>query len=299
VIGRFARTATVHGAEEILMLDSSGLPACDDSEAILHAVDELIATGDEDLIDELLLNSFLRGRHERYAHFIAPYMRSISGTEFAMGTDAAQAGHFCGESPRHVVSLSPYEIGACPVTKTWFGLFRREKSDTRTSELREPAVNVTWFDAALFAMWVGCRLPTEAEWEFACGAGSENDWFCENEVDLGRYAWYSENSHGDVRPVGRRDPGANGTFDMHGNVWEWCGDDYDALFYERSPDRDPSCWVESEDGSHPHKVARGGSVHSLAEMCRSRYRLHDPPDFFASDLGFRLARDAVGTGPDL
>jgi formylglycine-generating enzyme required for sulfatase activity len=279
-----------------LRLDASGRSRCGDSATILDAAAALIATGDSELVNELLVSGFLRDSGERYERYIKWQMQSMPGASFAMGTDEANARHFCGESPRHVVSLSPYTIGAYPVTNELFGLLDR-RADLPARERHKPVVDVTWFDAALFAMWVGCRLPTEAEWEYVCAAEGEGEWCCEDESDLRRYAWYSENSRGELRPVGMRKPSRLGVFDMHGNVWEWCEDDYDARFYERSPSIDPVCRLEAAEGRVHHKVSRGGSVHSLAEMCRTCYRLHEAPDFSAFDLGFRLARDAVADDP--
>jgi formylglycine-generating enzyme required for sulfatase activity len=154
---------------------------------------------------------------------------------------------------------------------------------------------VTWHEASLFAAWVGCRLPTEAEWEFACGGGSDAEWCCADEAELARHAWYSENAAGELHEVGTREPNRLGVFDCHGSVWEWCADAYDQDFYASSPSVDPAgpppdTGVEAEP--RVHRVCRGGSVHALAEMCRTRYRLHEPASFWAGDLGFRLAWDS-------
>jgi formylglycine-generating enzyme required for sulfatase activity len=89
---------------------------------------------------------------------------------------------------------------------------------------------------------------------------------------------------------------------MHGSAWEWCLDVYDPEFYARSPTFNPCNRSIPGVGrprtrTVPHHVIRGGSLHALAEMCRTRYRLHEPADFWASDLGFRLARDASPDDP--
>jgi formylglycine-generating enzyme required for sulfatase activity len=89
--------------------------------------------------------------------------------------------------------------------------------------------------------------------------------------------------------VATREPNALGLFDFHGNVWEWCEDDYAADFYGRAPLSDPINYGP-EVSRHTHKVSRGGGFLALAEMCRTRFRLHDPAEFWAPDLGFRLAR---------
>ena len=230
---------------------------------------------------------------ERYAELIEPQMRRIEGACFSMGTEAANQRHFCGESPRHVVELSPYRISAMPVTNELFASFDRSRAPVRREDQRKPVVNVTWHEASLFAAWAGCRLPTEAEWEFACGGGSDAEWCCGDDADLVRHAWYSENAAGELHEVGTREPNCLRVFDCHGNVWEWCADAYDQDFYSSSPlvnpaGPSPDAGVKAQ--SRVHRVCRGGSIHALAEMCRTRYRLHEPASFWAGDLGFRLAR---------
>ena len=230
-----------------------------------------------------------QGADERYAEHVLPLMVSIEGGRFEMGTEPHDAAHFCGETPRHTVELSPYTLSAVPVTNELYGLFDPRRRGLPAAERRLPAVDVTWVEAVLFATWVGCSLPTEAEWEHACGAGSSSEWCCgSREEELRRHAWYSESSGGHMHEVATREPNGLGLFDLHGNVWEWCADTYADDFYERSPMEDPM--NVSLDGAVASKVCRGGSFHALAEMCRTRYRQHEPSDSWASDLGFRLVR---------
>ncbi len=281
-------------ARPLLGLDGSGRPLCRDAAAVLGAIDAVTRTGDADAIAELLWHGFLRDGASRYDEHVAPWMRRIAPARFEMGTDASRQEHYCGESPRHAVELSPHLIGACPVTNEMFATFDRAHGDVPAAERAAPVSAVTWSEAALFAMWMGCRLPTEAEWEHACGGGAASPWCCEDERSLDRHAWYSQNAGDRLHPVRGREPNAFGLFDLHGNVWEWCADVYDGRWYERAPVRDPVC--DAPGAGSPqraaHRVCRGGSVFSLAEMCRTRFRLHEPPDFRAADLGFRLARHA-------
>jgi formylglycine-generating enzyme required for sulfatase activity len=179
-----------------------------------------------------------------------------------------------------------------PVTNTLYGRFDPQWREVPQRDRQKPATGMTWFDAAVFALWMGCRLPTEAEWEFACGGGSEGAWCCPEERLLTRYAWYSENAHGEMHPVGTREANAFGFYDLHGNVWEWCQDTYEQDYYSRSPPVDPVNASSTLPGLLPQlleKVCRGGSMHMFSEMCRTRYRLHEPASFLAPDLGFRLA----------
>jgi formylglycine-generating enzyme required for sulfatase activity len=223
-------------------------------------------------------------------------MTPLDGGSFAMGSAEANAEHFMGELPAHHVNLSPFLLARVPVTQGLLALLDARRASVATLERSKPAVNVTWFDAALFAMWMGCRLPTEAEWEFACGGGSAGQWSCGDEGALSRYAWYSQNAGSELHPVATREPNPYGLFDLHGNAWEWCHDVYDETFYADAPATNP---VRAPRADEPldrvHRVCRGGCMHSFAEMCRTRYRFHEHSQFRAADLGFRLARSMGGT----
>ncbi|MEU6408714.1 SUMF1/EgtB/PvdO family nonheme iron enzyme [Microbispora sp. NPDC046933] len=116
----------------------------------------------------------------------------------------------------------------------------------------------------------GYRLPSEAEWEYACRAGTTGVRYGE----LDEIAWYRENSGGRVHEVGTRAPNAGGLYDMIGNVWEWCWDVYDPAVYG------------------PYRVFRGGGAHDLPRACRASCRRKSHPTFRIDDLGFRLARSA-------
>jgi formylglycine-generating enzyme required for sulfatase activity len=275
----------------MLRLDRAGQPVCLDAGSVLRAIEALRWTGDQDAVAEIVDHGFLRDSEARYAEHIAPYMRRLSGGAFEVGSHTRHREHFCGESPAHRVELSPYLVSELPVTNDLYALLDGRRADVAPSQRRLPVTGTTWFDAALFSLWVGCRLLTEAEWERACGAAAPWPWCCEDERLLGRHAWYSENARDVLHEVGTRAPNALGLLDLHGNVWEWCADVYDPDWYRRSPARDPIC--SSPSGAD--RVCRGGSIFSLAEMCRTRFRLHEPPSFHACDLGFRLGR-SVGVG---
>ena len=272
-----------------LELDAGGWPKCRDSALIWQALGE--AGKHPDLYQELVLDGFLRQAGERYAAHVAPRMVSLGDAEFAMGAPPGEVRHFCGETPRHTVRLSRFLMSRIAVTNRLYALF---DPGWPAAEPDLPVVDVSWFDAAVAAAWFGCRLPAEAEWEFACGAGSAAQWCC-GAPELAAHAWYSENAGRVRHPVGTREPNAWGLHDLHGNVWEWCQDDYFPDFYRSSPAVDP---VATAGGGTrlaetPHKVSRGGGFLALAEMCRTSYRLHDPAGYHAADLGFRLARTSA------
>jgi len=139
----------------------------------------------------------------------------------------------------------------------------------------------------------GYRLPTEAEWEYACRAGTKTTYFFGNEPSkLKDYGWFKENSGAKPRPVGQKPPNPWGLYDMHGNVWEWCNDFYKVDYYHQSPEENPKGPKAGET-----KVVRGGAWKFSAESCCSGYRYNEDPGYvdacFGYDIyGFRCVRNA-------
>jgi formylglycine-generating enzyme required for sulfatase activity len=130
----------------------------------------------------------------------------------------------------------------------------------------------------------GYRLPTEAEWEYACRAGSAARFpFGDNRAALGEFAWYSANSEGKTQPVGRKRPNAWGLYDMLGNVWEWCQDRSEDDYYRRSPTNDPP---GSPDA--PNRVQRGGGWYLPSRYSRPSERASAPPPTLGTGVGFRV-----------
>jgi formylglycine-generating enzyme required for sulfatase activity len=133
-------------------------------------------------------------------------------------------------------------------------------------------------------------LPTEGEWEFACRAGTSTTYsFGSDPSKLGEYGWCGQNSGGKTHIVGQKLPNAFGLYDMHGNVWEWCGDSYDAGYYPNSPLADPRGPLRTS-----YRVDRGGSWRDRPRDCRSGERGGDLPTAHYHILGFRLARSQSG-----
>jgi formylglycine-generating enzyme required for sulfatase activity len=131
----------------------------------------------------------------------------------------------------------------------------------------------------------GGRLPTEADWEYACRGGTTTEYSFGNEGEkLGDYGWFAGNSGGQSQPVGAKYPNPWGLFDMHGNVWEWCQDWFDEEYYNRSPKTDPT---GPDHGSY--RVIRGGSWGVVAGGCRAAVRGRLGPASRDDDLGFRVA----------
>jgi formylglycine-generating enzyme required for sulfatase activity len=129
----------------------------------------------------------------------------------------------------------------------------------------------------------GYRLPSEAEWEHACRAGSVTDWSCGRSDDLlEKYAWYDRNSFEIMHPAGKLKPNDRGLFDMHGNAWEWSQDQSD----NRGKDKEDIECISDENG----RVLRGGSFYYLASLVRCANRSRLVPSIRYSTVGFRPAR---------
>ncbi len=137
------------------------------------------------------------------------------------------------------------------------------------------------------------RLPSEAEWEYACRANTITRYYTgDTDKDLDRAGWYRENSGGELHPVGDKEPNAYGLYDMHGNVYEWVEDDWHDN-YKGAPDNGRA-WVDDPRGAN--RVMRGGSWGFVAHRCRSAYRHYLRPDDRDDYVGFRLSR-SVTLGP--
>ena len=131
------------------------------------------------------------------------------------------------------------------------------------------------------------RLPSEAEWEYACRAGTTTRYsFGDSESKLGDYAWYTKNSDSKTHSVGKKKPNPYGLYDMHGNVWEWTQDEWYSN-YNGAP-TDGSAW-ESGDGAL--RVYRGGSWRCFAQLCQSAYRYCLVPVNYYCCWGFRLLEE--------
>ncbi len=130
------------------------------------------------------------------------------------------------------------------------------------------------------------RLPTEAEWEYACRAGTTAKYSFGNDPSrLGTFGWFEGNSKGVSHPVGEKRPNDFGIYDMHGNVWEWCSDWSDDEYYKRSPPSDPP-----GASMAAHRVNRGGGLSSSPPYLRSAFRSSNSWGYQNRYLGLRLAR---------
>ena len=210
----------------------------------------------------------------------------VPAGEFIMGSDMG----YIDEKPAHKVYLDSYYIDKYEVTFDKYDKFceatgREKPSDKNGGRGNRPAINVSWKDAVTYAKWAGKRLPTEAEWEKACRAGSTGKWcFGDNESEVENYAWYRGNSDNKTHPVGEKKPNAWKIYDMYGNVWEWCSDWYDEGYYKNSPYKNPK-GPDSGEG----RAVRGGSWDDIAVVCRPAIRIKIMSDPGLINIGFRCA----------
>jgi len=157
---------------------------------------------------------------------------------------------------------------------------------------KNPVETICWNDCQKFVEKLNAKvrggkfsLPTEAQWEYACRAGSTTRYcFGDEESGLGEYAWYGENAGGKTHPVGEKKPNAWGLYDMHGNVWEWCQDWCNSGYYANSPTDDP---MGPSGGAY--RVVRGGTWDGPARNCRSAGRGSFVPGYRHDYLGFRVS----------
>jgi formylglycine-generating enzyme required for sulfatase activity len=268
----------------------------------------------------------------------------IAPGEFLMGAPASDTLAQEDEKPQHRVRIArAFWLGAFEVTQRQYRAVTGENPSRFQESNDLPVENVDWNQAVAFCnklsaseglkpyyRWPtgeraggdGYRLPTEAEWEYACRAGSTTR-YCtgEDRAGVASVSWFADNSGNDLwdsapftteaggpghgpeagrhgcrsHPVGSKQPNAFGLYDMHGNLWEWCSDLYDADYYRRSPDADPVGPKQSDK-----RVGRGGSWYSSQKYASSTSRDGYAPGHRVGTLGFRVARDTparTGSGP--
>ncbi len=211
------------------------------------------------------------------------------------GTYTMQPMRSVGDNRPLLVSLTRgIWFGKYPVTQSqWYAVMGNNPSRFRGPA--NPVECVSWHEAQSYinklstTIHTSFRLPTEAEWEYACRAGSTTRWhFGDNESELPLYAWFADNSGGRSRPIGRVKPNAWGLYDMHGNVNEWCSDKYDPGFRVEAdaienPQGPPDGWG---------RVLRGGSWESGFDHTTSGYASMEDPDYkYNGDVGFRICRN--------
>ena len=205
--------------------------------------------------------------------------------------DAANAN----EKPGHPVLISKaFYMGKYAVTQEQYDAVT-DHNPSHFKGPKNPIEMVIWHEANAFCDKLNAKfnatlsgsmslqLPTEAQWEYACRAGTKTRFYSgDADSDLDAVAWYGSNSKKTTHPVGGKKANAFGLYDMHGNVWQWCQDWYDKDYFNNSPTQDPK-----GPATGTHRVLRGGSWHDLPPDCRSAIRGLRPPPTRYSFFGFR------------
>ncbi len=230
-------------------------------------------------------------------------MRWIPPGQFSMGSPSKEVGRFDAEEPLHQVSLARgYWIFDTPCTQAlWTAVMRENPSSFQTPDRPVESVGIDEVKKFISLLNEGQKglnltLPSEAEWEYACRAGTTGPNYLGTQKSLGKIAWFDQNSGKDsdlktggqdqgTRPVGLKTPNVWGLYDMLGNVWEWCADVWHDN-YDGAP-TDGSAWID--DGS-ALRVNRGGSWNLRARIVRAACRNRIRPSYRSGYLGFRCAR---------
>ena len=205
----------------------------------------------------------------------------IPAGSFLMGSNLKEINRVSDET-QHRVTLSGFKMSKYEVTFEQYDAFceatnREQPPDEGWGRGQRPVINVSWDDATDFATWMGCRLPTEAEWEYACRAGSTSSFNTGKSLSTNQ----AKIEGNETNEVGSFAANSWGLFDMHGNVSEWCSDWYGAypITAQTNP-KGPKTGI--------YRVSRGGSWSPDAIDCRTAARNHDKPDNRFSIFGFRL-----------
>jgi WD40 repeat protein/formylglycine-generating enzyme required for sulfatase activity len=238
---------------------------------------------------------------ESITNTIGMKLKLIPSGSFLMGSPDGEEGRRDDEYPHPVTITKAFYMQTTEVTQgQWKEVMGTEpwKGNSLVKEgPNYPATYVSWNDAVAYCKKLSekegkaYRLPTEAEWEYACRAGTETRWsFGDDEKELGDYAWYRDNAW-DIdekyaHQVGLKKPSAFGLYDMHGNVWEWCHDSYGEDYYKQSPENDPA-----GPASGSSRVWRGGRWDGGTKETRAAHRGWDDPGDRNHRFGFRLVRE--------
>jgi formylglycine-generating enzyme required for sulfatase activity len=238
--------------------------------------------------------------------------RNLPGMEnFPMGNNKGEEESYEDEQPRHPRNIAPFALAEHPVTQAlWAAVFDSAKKNglvfstyllrpnpSYFSGATRPVESVSWDDAHEFCRVLNellgkpaghFRLPSEAEWEYAARAGTRETLYAGSN-QLAEVGWYDGNNKKETVPVGQLAPNAFGLYDLSGNVFEWCEDDWQSN-YKDAP-LNGTAWKDGEtkDERAVHRVRRGGSWFNYARFCRCAYRYYFRPGNRGRYFGFRLA----------
>lgn len=219
--------------------------------------------------------------------------RKIPPSEFVMGSPVDEKGRNENEGPQQTVQVTkPFWISKYEVTQEqWTTMIGTNPSHSQGVKL--PVDSISWNDSQLFLkklneMKLGVfRLPTETEWEYACRGKTEKRYYWGKDIDsffIGKYAWYNGNSERQTHEVGKKQPNGFGLYDIAGNVWEWCQDDY-------TPNPGSMQNIPAGLAKRTKHVIRGGAFDNGPDGCRSAIRVEHGAEIRNSAIGFRLVME--------
>lgn len=266
------------------------------------------------IIDEKKLQNF----NEKMTERVSFDMVAIPGGTYLMGSPASEKDRDPNEGPQHPVTVKPFWIGKCEVTWDEYDLYwvknpdaakkpkveKDKLADAVTSPTppyadetfghgrdKQPALCMTIHAAMQYCKWLSIktgknyRLPTEAEWEWACRAGTTTPYFFgSDESKLGEYAWYADNADDHTHKVAEKKANPWGLYDIYGNVAEWCIDYYEKDYYSKFPsDKATTQPVNMPRNVRYAYVVRGGSWSQGPDKCRSATRMFSDKDWLRRD----------------
>jgi hypothetical protein len=260
-----------------------------------------------------------KGFRDQLANNIYLEMVNIASGSFLMGASKEEPESYDDERPQHLVTLQAFSMGRYPITQEQWQTIMGDNPSNFKDNLTNPVDSITWDNAQEFCKKLSkktgktYRLPTEAEWEYACRAGTTTPFHfgetisthlanyrgTDREVGGKTYSGnYGRGTKGIYRekttPVGGCEvANAFGLYDMHGNVLEWCEDTWHEN-YEGAP-TDGTAWIAKNDENSSKRVLRGGSWYDFPDACRSAYRSWNEPDVSNLNVGLRVVCSASRT----
>ena len=218
----------------------------------------------------------------------------VPAGEFEMGSCSEEKDRLDCEYPVHKVTIkNSFYLGKSSVTqKQWKKIMGNNPSHFKGED--RPVEMISWKEVQAFVQKLNAkestdkyRLPSEAEWEYACRAGTQTRYFFgDDESKLNEYAWYAENSGSKTHSISQKKPNPWGLYDVHGNVWEWVQDEWHENYNGA-----PSNGIVWKDEDSSDRVSRGGSWYCTTLFCRSAGRFKREAESRFSNLGFRLLRE--------
>lgn len=221
------------------------------------------------------------------------YWVEVKAGEFFMGCNEQDKDCYPDEQPLHKVKVSTFYIAKTEVTVKQYRDYCLKTGKQMPKEPSygwaddNPIVNITWQEAMQYAQYMGCRLPTEAEWEYAARGGNKSKGYkYSGSDDWDEVAWSYENSNKTIHPVAMKKPNELGIYDMSGNAWEWCSDNYEIFYYNSSPTNNPKGPTKGIG-----KVNRGGCYSFDYTLLNVHHRRCSDANAKGMGTGMRLVKD--------